>query len=116
MPNTPASDHALRASCERHLNLNRPLSPRQWFARMSASQYAQLPYDQYDEGEAVQLLEQRVAKLHGRPMAGGVSSSVLGTAPRTTEPSGRQASPTRLRSPHVLGEHQNSSGRDLSGG
>ena len=69
MPTTPASNAELRAACTRVLSLHRPLGPRAWFERLAASPYSALDIDQYGQGEAVQLLEQRIASLLGKPAA-----------------------------------------------
>lgn len=69
MPASPAVNAELRAACTRVLSLHRPLGPRAWFERLAASPYASLDIDQYGQGEAVQLLERRVAALLGKPAA-----------------------------------------------
>ncbi|UBV44133.1 threonine aldolase (plasmid) [Deinococcus taeanensis] len=69
MPATPASNAELRAACTRVLSLHRPLGPRAWFERLATSPYSALEIDQYGQGEAVQLLEERVAALLGKPAA-----------------------------------------------
>ncbi|ACO47539.2 threonine aldolase family protein [Deinococcus deserti] len=69
MPASPAVNAELRAACTRVLSLHRPLDPRAWFQRLAASPYAAMNIDQYGQGEAVQLLEGRVAALLGKPAA-----------------------------------------------
>ncbi|WP_027482411.1 threonine aldolase family protein [Deinococcus pimensis] len=68
MPATPAAN-TLRDACTRVLSHHRPLTPRAWFERLAASPYATLELDQYGQGEAVHLLERRVAELLGKPSA-----------------------------------------------
>jgi threonine aldolase len=68
----PASSIArieLRAACHRFLSGHGRSSARQWAERLAASPHIGLALDEYSEGPAIRLLEERVATLLGKPAA-----------------------------------------------
>ena len=67
----------LRARCARSVSGHRPVPPDKLLAELASSPYAALPWDSYGEGEAVGLLEDRVAGLLGTEAAVFVPKGVI---------------------------------------
>lgn len=61
--------HPLKKSCTKFLSRHHPVSPKQWLVALSDSIYSQYEMDFYGQGELLQELEQRIAKLLGKQSA-----------------------------------------------
>ena len=69
IPSSSPQRIALRAACTRTLSGHGPRSARGWIERLAASPHLDLALDEYSEGPAITLLEERVAGLLGKPSA-----------------------------------------------
>jgi threonine aldolase len=69
IPSASPARIALRAGCTRFLSGHGRSTARAWLERLAASPYADLALDEYSDGPAISLLEERVAELLGKPAA-----------------------------------------------
>ena len=66
---TDINPQELRSKCTRFLSGHLPRNQRQWLERMAASPLADARLDIYNEGPAIQALEEEVARLLGKEAA-----------------------------------------------
>lgn len=62
-------NHPYKKNCSKFLSRHQPVSPKQWLTALSDSKYSQYEMDLYGQGELIQELEQRIAKLLGKQSA-----------------------------------------------
>lgn len=61
--------HPLMDKCSKFVTRHKPLTQRQWLAKMQQVPEADMPIDIYGEGPVVDILEQKMAKLLGKEQA-----------------------------------------------
>lgn len=69
MKNLMLMGHPLMAQCTKFVTRHKPLTQRQWLQRMLDMPETDLPIDTYGDGPAVDLLEQKMAKVLGKERA-----------------------------------------------
>lgn len=70
--------HPLMAKCNKFLNRHKPLTHKQWLERIEQSTALDLDIDFYNNGPAVQLLEQKMASILGKERALFVHKGMVG--------------------------------------
>lgn len=73
----PKLNRELRAKCAKFLSGHRPPNARDWLSRLAASEWAEMPLDQYGEGPLIQKLEAELAALLGKEAAVFVHKGVV---------------------------------------
>jgi len=68
-PKNAEEKAAIRAACTKFLSFEKPRGAADWVAAMAASPSIGLGLDAYSEGPAITALEERIARLLGKPAA-----------------------------------------------
>jgi len=69
MPDKALIGHSLMAKCNKFVTRHKPLTQKQWLARMQELPELDLEIDLYGSGPAIQILESKVADLLGKESA-----------------------------------------------
>lgn len=70
--------HPLMATCNKFLNRHKPLTHKQWLQRIEQCAELDLDIDFYNNGPAIQLLEQKMASVLGKERALFVHKGMVG--------------------------------------